>query len=257
MVGRGNETQLRWHFNCALFPRPWVVLRSSLWYVAWKQMSQLFGLAGNKCLKKKQKHKTPLVLLIHLQISAHPTGTFFHIPTVAASASHLSTLRKKVWRISILSPSSSQSLMTNTPSNTSSTLAIQVRHSFDINGLIVNVKYWLVRAPITFTAIVCWMNEQIIASQPKKKSQPYFIVDVQFHFYCHSEKIKDDFECENFYSILCLQWSAFWSQTPWRSQVVVWDTFTPPYSFISTGVLTTQTAQSTPWIYTDILWRWK
>lgn len=88
----------------------------------------------------KRGTKKTLVLLIYFQTSPHLTGTFSLIPNAAASASHLSTLRKKAWWwTSTSSPSPSQSLMTNTPSNTSLTLAMLVRHLFVIYRLVFNV----------------------------------------------------------------------------------------------------------------------
>lgn len=159
-MGRRRETQSRLHLKFALFSRSWVVLPWSLWYVGWKEMSQML------------KSRTKNVLLIYPQTSAHLTGTFSLIPTVVASASHPSTLRKKAWWwTSISSPSPSQSLMTNTPSKTSLTLAMQVRHSFVIvfeRVLLLfskTTQMWTDSDhTISYTVIVCLIKEQIIIS---------------------------------------------------------------------------------------------
>lgn len=111
------------------------------------------------------KSRTKNVLLIYPQISAHLTGTCSLIPTVVASASHPSTSRKKAWWwTSISSPSLSQSLMTNMSSNTSLTLAMQVRHSFVIVFervlLLFSKTAWMDSDhTITYTVIVCGIKE--------------------------------------------------------------------------------------------------
>lgn len=155
------------HFKCALFPRPRVVLRESLWYVAWKQMNQLFVPAGHKCLKKIylffssafRIQPIPVAPSSSFQLWRRAPVTHQHWEKKCGGGreSWVFHLHKVWWQTRHRTDREHWPYRSGIPSTSM---------DWVWTWFLKSHKYWPVQSPITFTAIVCGMNEQIIVFRP-------------------------------------------------------------------------------------------